>query len=110
MKRLKLDGLTECQTETLRAIFSLNQGSQAFKTVEEVARERVTMRGWGNRETRRRGSYFGMYVSSTHKILEELSRKGFVDQSEKPARVESVARPYKITKKGKQKVRKELHL
>lgn len=110
MRRVKLGGLTEAQTEALRAIFTLNQRSKAFKTVEEVARERLTMRGWGTREMRKQGSYFGMYVTSSHKLLEELSRRGYVDQSEKHHKTESKTRPYRITKRGKEKVRRELHL
>lgn len=118
MKRLV--DLTECQIETLRALFALNVWSRTFKTVREIARERLRMRGW---ESRERGSrrYFGMYLTSTWKILDELSRKGYVERSDRPARKvdhESVLgrrlgtdlRPYKITKKGKEEIRRELEL
>jgi hypothetical protein len=108
MNRVRFEGLTEAQTETLIAIGDLNKRSSAFKTVEEVARQRLTMRGWGTREMRKRGSYFGMYVTSSHKLLEELSRRGYVDQSEKPAKTASAARPYKITKRGKEKLKREV--
>lgn len=105
-KRVKLEGLTECQTETLMALGALNRRSSAFQTVDEVARQRLSMRFYDGTKARS-GSYFGMYLTTTQKMLEELTRKGYVDQSEKSGKKETRMldkRPYKITKKGKTKL------
>lgn len=97
--------MTPMMKETLLALYTLNKKSQAFKQVEDVARQRLRARGWGERENRKQGSYFGMYVTSTRKLLEELSRRGYVDQAERQVPGEMGTNPYKITKKGRQKAK-----
>lgn len=102
----RFEGLTEGQTETLIAICDLNRNSAAFMTLDEVARQRLLMR-YGRAST---SGYFGMYVSTTGKMLEELTRRGYVDQAEKPGTKPTVRPgrcPYKVTKKGKAKVKRE---
>jgi hypothetical protein len=102
MKR-SLKGLTPGQTETLRALDQLNKKTRAFQTVEDVTIKRLQIRG-GHK------GRFAQYMTLTHRMLEELSRKGYVDQAQKAGKKTTVMadkRPYRITKKGKEKIKKE---
>jgi len=105
--------MTPKMKETLLALYELSIKSQSFKEVQDVAKGRLELRGWDLRTSKSRPrpyivgpnySYFGQYIGTTYRLLEEMSRRGWVDQSEKG--IGGDGKPtYKITKKGRAKAK-----